>query len=55
MARFIADNATVIGDVELGEDVTVWYQAVVRGDSNWIKIGKGTNIQESYTLIMMPQ
>lgn len=46
MARFIADNATVIGDVELGEDVTVWYQAVVRGDSNWIKIGKGTNIQD---------
>lgn len=46
MARFIANNATVIGDVELGEDVTVWYQAVVRGDSNWIKIGKGTNIQD---------
>jgi len=37
--RFIAPNATVVGEVELGEGVTVWYQAVVRGDSNAIKIG----------------
>lgn len=44
--RFIAPNATVVGDVELGEGVTVWYQAVVRGDSNTIKIGSNTNIQD---------
>lgn len=44
--RFIAPNATVIGEVELGEGVTVWYQAVVRGDSNRIKIGSKTNIQD---------
>ncbi|HCB28182.1 transferase [Enterococcus durans] len=44
--RFIAPNATVVGEVELGEGVTVWYQAVVRGDSNTIKIGSNTNIQD---------
>ncbi|MFB8509403.1 gamma carbonic anhydrase family protein [Enterococcus durans] len=44
--RFIAPNATVVGDVGLGEGVTVWYQAVVRGDSNTIKIGSNTNIQD---------
>ena len=46
MERFIASNATVIGDVTLSEDVTIWYQAVLRGDSNWIKIGQRTNIQD---------
>ncbi|MBT9717529.1 gamma carbonic anhydrase family protein [Enterococcus durans] len=44
--RFIAPNATVVGEVELGEGVTVWYQAVVRGDSNTIKIVSNTNIQD---------
>ncbi|MBF8807573.1 MAG: gamma carbonic anhydrase family protein [Enterococcus lacertideformus] len=44
--KFIAPNATVVGDVELAEEVTVWYQAVIRGDSNWIKIGARTNIQD---------
>ena len=44
--QFIAPNATVVGEVELGEGVTVWYQAVVRGDSNTIKIGSNTNIQD---------
>lgn len=44
--RFIAPNATVVGELELGEGVTVWYQAVVRGDSNTIKIGSNTNIQD---------
>lgn len=44
--RFIAPNATVVGEVELGEGVTIWYQAVVRGDSNTIKIGSNTNIQD---------
>ncbi|MEY8444952.1 gamma carbonic anhydrase family protein [Enterococcus ratti] len=44
--KFIAPNATVIGDVELAEEVTIWYQAVIRGDSNSIKIGARTNIQD---------
>ena len=44
--QFIAPNATVVGEVELGDGVTVWYQAVVRGDSNTIKIGSNTNIQD---------
>lgn len=35
--KFIAPNATVVGDVELAESVTVWYQAVIRGDSNTSK------------------
>ncbi|OJG93909.1 bacterial transferase hexapeptide repeat protein [Enterococcus thailandicus] len=43
---FIAPNATVVGDVTLAKDVTIWYQAVLRGDSNWIKVGQGTNIQD---------
>ncbi|MDI6917549.1 MAG: gamma carbonic anhydrase family protein [Thermoplasmatales archaeon] len=44
---FIAENATVIGDVTIGENCSVWYNAVVRGDRNSIVIGKGTNIQDN--------
>ncbi|EOS7976505.1 gamma carbonic anhydrase family protein [Enterococcus hirae] len=44
--KFIAPNATVVGDVELAESVTVWYQAVIRGDSNTVKVGARTNIQD---------
>lgn len=43
---FIAPNSTVIGDVRIGEDSSVWFGAVVRGDSNTMKIGKRTNIQD---------
>ena len=43
---FLADNATVIGDVEMGENCTVWFNAVVRGDVNSIRIGNNTNIQD---------
>ncbi|HEX4474667.1 MAG TPA: gamma carbonic anhydrase family protein [Polyangiaceae bacterium] len=43
---FIADNATLIGDVVLGEDVNVWFGAVLRGDVGWIHIGRGTNVQD---------
>ena len=45
-SAFIADNATVIGDVEIGEDASVWYGSVVRGDVNYIRIGARTNIQD---------
>lgn len=46
MKNFIAKNAVVIGDVTLGKDVTVWFNSVIRGDSNFIKIGDRTNIQD---------
>lgn len=44
---YIAENAVVIGDVEIGEDSSVWYGAVLRGDVNYIRIGKRTNIQDA--------
>jgi carbonic anhydrase/acetyltransferase-like protein (isoleucine patch superfamily) len=43
---FIADTATVIGDVEIGEDASVWFGSVIRGDVNYIRIGARTNIQD---------
>jgi len=43
---FLADNATIIGDVIMGEDCSVWFQAVVRGDVNSIRIGDRVNIQD---------
>ncbi len=43
---FIADNATIIGDVSFGESCSVWYNAVIRGDVNFIKIGNKVNIQD---------
>jgi carbonic anhydrase/acetyltransferase-like protein (isoleucine patch superfamily) len=43
---YLAPSADVIGDVEIGEDSSIWFQVVVRGDVHWIKIGKCTNIQD---------
>ncbi len=43
---FVEASAQIIGDVELAEDVSVWFQAVIRGDVNQIRIGPGTNIQD---------
>jgi gamma-carbonic anhydrase len=43
---FVAENATVIGDTVIGANSSIWFGAVVRGDSNWIKIGARTNIQD---------
>ncbi len=43
---FLAENATVVGDVTLGQHCSVWFQAVVRGDVNSIRIGDYTNIQD---------
>lgn len=43
---FIAENAVIIGDVEIGENASVWYNCVLRGDVNFIRIGSGTNIQD---------
>jgi carbonic anhydrase/acetyltransferase-like protein (isoleucine patch superfamily) len=43
---FIAENATIVGDVVLGDACTVWFNAVIRGDVNSIRIGRKTNIQD---------
>lgn len=45
-SAFITDDAIVIGDVEIGEDASVWYGSIVRGDVNFIRIGARTNIQD---------
>ena len=47
---YIAPNATIVGDVELGENVSIWYGAVLRGDSGTITVGEGTNIQDNCIL-----
>ena len=43
---FIAENATLVGDVQLGNRCSVWFNAVIRGDVNRIRIGNCTNIQD---------
>lgn len=43
---FVAPNATIVGDVVMGEDCSVWFNAVVRGDVNSIRIGNKVNIQD---------
>jgi len=49
---FVADTARVIGDVELGEDVSIWYGSVLRGDVGAIRIGARSNIQDLCMLHM---
>ncbi len=44
---WIAEGAKVIGEVEMGEDVSIWFNAVVRGDVHFIKIGNRSNIQDN--------
>ena len=51
---YIAPNATVLGQVELGENASVWFGAVVRGDVEKIFIGKGSNIQDLSVLHVDP-
>ncbi len=46
-ALFIADNAYIIGDVELDEGASVWYGAVLRGDIHRIQVGKFSNVQDN--------
>ncbi|MES2880811.1 MAG: gamma carbonic anhydrase family protein [Bacteroidota bacterium] len=43
---FVAPNATIVGDVVMGDDCSVWFNAVVRGDVNSIRIGNKVNIQD---------
>jgi len=43
---YLAENATIVGDVSLGDECSVWFNAVVRGDVHYIKIGNRVNIQD---------
>jgi carbonic anhydrase/acetyltransferase-like protein (isoleucine patch superfamily) len=45
-STFVADDAVIIGDVEIGEDSSVWFGSIIRGDVNFIRIGARTNIQD---------
>lgn len=51
---WVAPNATVIGRVTLGEDVSVWFNAVIRGDNEPIRIGDRSNVQEGAVLHVDP-
>jgi len=43
---FIAPNATIVGDVHTGNDCSIWFNAVIRGDVNYIKMGNKVNVQD---------
>ena len=43
---FIAPNATIVGDVEMGDQCSIWFNAVLRGDVNYIRLGNKVNIQD---------
>lgn len=47
---FIADNAVIIGDVVMGDDCSIWFGTVIRGDVNSIRIGRNVNIQDGAVL-----
>ncbi|MDL2255983.1 gamma carbonic anhydrase family protein [Parabacteroides sp. OttesenSCG-928-K15] len=47
---YLADNATIVGDVVIGKGCSVWFGAILRGDVNSIRIGDGVNIQDGSVL-----
>ncbi len=47
---FVAENAALIGDVEIGNDCSIWFGTTVRGDVNLIRIGSRTNVQDNCTI-----
>lgn len=47
---FVAENAAIIGDVEIGNDCSIWYGATIRGDVNLIRIGSRSNVQDNCTI-----
>ena len=47
---FLAETATIIGDVTMGDNCSIWYNAVIRGDVNFIKIGSKVNVQDNVML-----
>jgi carbonic anhydrase/acetyltransferase-like protein (isoleucine patch superfamily) len=49
---FVAENATLVGAIDVGDQVSIWYGAVLRGDVGRIVIGARTNIQDNATIHM---
>ena len=47
---FLAENSTIIGDVKMGKECSIWYNAVIRGDVNFIKMGDKVNVQDNAML-----
>lgn len=47
---FLAENATIVGDVEIGDECSIWFNTVLRGDVNSIRIGNRVNIQDGSVL-----
>ncbi len=47
---FLADNALALGDVAIGDDASIWFNCILRGDVNWIRIGARSNIQDASCL-----
>ncbi|MBE8721458.1 gamma carbonic anhydrase family protein [Sphingobacterium pedocola] len=47
---FVAPNCTIVGDVTIGQYCSIWFNAVVRGDVNYIRIGNYSNIQDNVTI-----
>jgi carbonic anhydrase/acetyltransferase-like protein (isoleucine patch superfamily) len=47
---YLAENATIVGDVIMGDDCSIWFNAVLRGDVNSIRIGNNVNIQDGTVL-----
>jgi len=47
---FIAENAVIIGDVEMGNDCSIWYGAIIRGDVHYIKMGDKVNVQDGVVI-----
>src|SRR5438874_9486149 len=50
---FVDDSAQVIGDVEIGDESSVWMCVVIRGDVNWIRIGRRSNVQDGTVVHVM--
>lgn len=48
--HFIADNATIIGSVRLGNEASVWFNSVLRGDNDWLIVGERSNVQDGSVL-----
>ena len=49
-SAYVVDSAQIIGSVDLADDVSVWFGAVIRGDNDWIRVGAGSNVQEGAVL-----
>ena len=47
---YLAENCTLVGDIEMGDECSIWFGAVVRGDVNFIRMGNKVNIQDNATI-----